>query len=83
LKVYPKNRYIQIKPYEETKKGNIEIPVQHRKKVNFGTVIAVSKDESVLSIGDEVYFKKRPMAMLEDETVVIPVEHVLMKTIWN
>ena len=81
MKVYPKQNYVHIQPFEEEKKGAIEVPKAYRKKLNVGTVVSVHPDEKTVAVGDRVYYRKRPLAPLDDgsDTIVIPVEHVLMK----
>jgi co-chaperonin GroES (HSP10) len=80
MTVYPKENYVHIKPFDEPDGKNIVKPSSRKKKTNQGEILAVHESETELKEGDVVYFKKRPMAMREDETVVIPKEHILL---WN
>jgi len=78
MTIYPKENYVHLKPFNEPDKGKVVKSPSHKKKTNQGEILAVHKDEIELKEGDTVYFKKRPLAMQEDETIVIPREHVLM-----
>lgn len=78
MKVTPKPGYVYIKTFDETKKGSIEVPKSHRKKLKIGEILSVSDEETELSVGDRVHYTGRPFAGFEDETIVIPKEKVLI-----
>lgn len=81
MKIIPKENYVHLKTFDEKSKGGITIPKQYRKKLKVGEVLSVHPNEQELSVGDSVYYRGRPAALLEDETIVIPKERVLTHSI--
>lgn len=77
MEIQLKPGYVHIKPLKENKQGSIDIPHSYQKYKNFAEVI--DSADSGLERGNFIYHLSRPAAILEDESMIIPSERVIVK----